>query len=107
MNRPAGSFGPETVRPGLSRIRLALERSGHPEERFRTIHIAGTNGKGSTASFAEAVLRPIAGGPVGLYTSPHLVSPEERIRIDGGKIPARVLAKGFRAAWDLGTRTTP
>jgi len=107
MTRPAGPFGPENIRPGLSRIRRALERSGHPEERFRTIHIAGTNGKGSTASIAEAVVRPIAGGPVGLYTSPHLVSPEERIRVDGGKIPARVLAKGFRAAGDLGDEDDP
>ncbi|MEW6721149.1 MAG: folylpolyglutamate synthase/dihydrofolate synthase family protein [Thermodesulfobacteriota bacterium] len=107
MIRPAGPTGPETVRPGLSRILLALERSGHPEEGFRTLHIAGTNGKGSTAALAEAVLRPIAGGPVGLYTSPHLVSPEERIRVDGKKIPAAVLEKGFRAAESLGDAADP
>jgi dihydrofolate synthase/folylpolyglutamate synthase len=107
MTRPAGPSGPETVRPGLSRIHRALDRSGHPEEGFRTLHIAGTNGKGSTAAMAEAVLRPIAGGAVGLYTSPHLVSPEERIRVDGAKIPGRELARGFRKAETLGDADDP
>jgi dihydrofolate synthase/folylpolyglutamate synthase len=107
MTSSAGPSGPEKVRPGLSRIRRAFERSGHPEEDFRTIHIAGTNGKGSTASMAEAVLRQIAGGPVGLYTSPHLVSPEERIRVDGEKIPAGALARAFRAAEELGDEADP
>ena len=107
MIRPAGPSGPENIRPGLSRILRALERSGHPEEGFRTLHIAGTNGKGSTAAMAEAVLRPIAGGPVGLYTSPHLVAPEERIRIDGEKIPEHALAKGFRTAEEFGDAEDP
>ncbi len=107
MTRPAGPLGPETVRPGLTRIRLALERAGHPEESFRTIHIAGTNGKGSTAAMADAVLRPVACCPVGLYTSPHLVSPEERIRVDGVKITPRALADRFRAAGKLGDADDP
>jgi dihydrofolate synthase/folylpolyglutamate synthase len=107
MIRTAGPSGPETVRPGLTRIHLALERSGHPEEGFRTLHVAGTNGKGSTASMAEAVLRRIAGRPVGLYTSPHLVSPEERIRVDGGKITGRALRSGFRTAETLGSGDDP
>ncbi len=107
MIRSAGPSGPEIVRPGLTRIHLALERSGHPEEGFRTLHVAGTNGKGSTASMAEAVLRRIAGRPVGLYTSPHLVSPEERIRVDGRKIPERALRSGFLAAERLGGADDP
>lgn len=107
MSRPAGPFGPETVRPGLTRIRQALDRAGRPEESFRTIHIAGTNGKGSTAAMAEAVLRPVSGCPVGLYTSPHLVSPEERIRVDGVKIGPRALADRFRAAGKLGDADDP
>ncbi|RJP23676.1 MAG: bifunctional folylpolyglutamate synthase/dihydrofolate synthase [Deltaproteobacteria bacterium] len=98
MTREAGPAGPEIVRPGLSRILHAFERSGHPEGCFRTLHIAGTNGKGSTACIVEAVVRRLAAPPVGLYTSPHLVSPEERIRVDGKKIPASALRAGFRAA---------
>ncbi|HEX9205873.1 MAG TPA: Mur ligase family protein, partial [Candidatus Deferrimicrobiaceae bacterium] len=99
--------GPETVRKGLSRMRGALARSGHPESAFRTFHVAGTNGKGSTACFLEAILREISGVRVGLYTSPHLLSPEERIRTDGVMIPARALREGFRAAAGLGRRQDP
>jgi dihydrofolate synthase/folylpolyglutamate synthase len=99
--------GPETVRKGLSRMRRALARSGHPESAFRTFHVAGTNGKGSTACFLEAILREISGVRVGLYTSPHLLSPEERIRADGAKIPSRALREGFRTAAGLGRRQDP
>ncbi len=86
MRTPGGPRGPERIRPGLERILAAFERTGHPERTFRTIHIAGTNGKGSTACFADAILRRMLDGPVGLYTSPHLLSPEERIRVDGESI---------------------
>jgi dihydrofolate synthase/folylpolyglutamate synthase len=71
---------------GLDRVRRALDRLGAPHERFRVFHVAGTNGKGSTAAMVEAALR--AGGyRVGLYTSPHLVDFSERIRVDGRTIP--------------------
>jgi len=93
-----GPSGPENVRPGLSRIVSAFSRSGHPEKAFRTLHVAGTNGKGSTACFAYDILRRLPLGPVGLYTSPHLVAPEERVRIDGGMISPRALRDGFRKA---------
>jgi dihydrofolate synthase/folylpolyglutamate synthase len=96
-----GPSGPENVRPGLSRIVSAFSRSGHPEESFRTLHVAGTNGKGSTASFAYDVLNLLPLGPVGLYTSPHLVAPEERVRIDGKMISPRALRDGFRVAHRL------
>ncbi len=88
MRIPGGPRGPERIRPGLERMREAFERSGHPERAFRTIHIAGTNGKGSTACFSDAILRRMTGDPVGLYTSPHLLFPEERIRVSGERIPA-------------------
>ncbi|MCL2102688.1 MAG: Mur ligase family protein, partial [Syntrophorhabdaceae bacterium] len=103
----AARLDPERVRPGLVRIRLALDRSGRPEEAFRTIHIAGTNGKGSTACMTEAIIRPLAGCAVGLYTSPHLVSPEERIRINGEKIGRRSLARAFLKAETLGEPGDP
>jgi dihydrofolate synthase/folylpolyglutamate synthase len=66
---------------GHARLRRVLERLGHPEQCYEVVHIAGTNGKGSTAAFLEACLRA-AGRRVGLFTSPHLVQAEERIQID-------------------------
>ena len=99
MRRPGGPRGPERIRPGLERIRAAFEMTGHPERSFRSVHIAGTNGKGSTASFADAILRGILPGPVGLFTSPHLLSPEERIRVGGEKIPPAPFSRSaLRAA---------
>jgi len=102
-----GPSGPENVRPGLSRIVSAFSRSGHPEKAFRTLHVAGTNGKGSTASFACDILRCLPLGPIGLYTSPHLVAPEERVRIDGIMISPRALRDGFRAAERLSPAGDP
>ena len=57
------------VRPGLGRTRELLEKMGNPEKKLKFIHIAGTNGKGSTAAMLERVLRE-AGYRTGLYTSP-------------------------------------
>ncbi len=93
MRDPVGLRGPERIRPGLERIHAAFERTGHPERTFRAVHIAGTNGKGSTACFTDAILRRLVGEPVGLYTSPHLLFPEERIRVDGEEIPPGKFAR--------------
>jgi dihydrofolate synthase/folylpolyglutamate synthase len=70
------------IKLGLANSRALMEGMGDPHRRFRSFHIAGTNGKGSTAAFLAAMLRQ-AGYRVGLYTSPHLVHFTERIRIDG------------------------
>ena len=102
-----GPSGPENVRPGLSRIVSAFSRSGHPEKAFRTLHVAGTNGKGSTASFAYDILRCLPLGPIGLYTSPHLLAPEERVRIDGERISPRALRDGFRVSESLSPAGDP
>lgn len=67
---------------GLDGTRALLAGLGAPEQRFRAVHVAGTNGKGSTAVLIERVLRE-AGQRTGLYTSPHLVEFRERIRVDG------------------------
>lgn len=107
MIRGTGPSGPENVRPGLSRIVSAFFRSGHPEKSFRTLHVAGTNGKGSTASFADDVLRRLPLGPIGLYTSPHLIAPEERVRVDGKMISPRALRDGFRVAERLSLAGDP
>lgn len=70
------------VQPGLERMARLVERLGHPERRFPTVHIAGTNGKGSTAAMVASVLQQ-AGLSVGLYTSPHLIDLSERMRVNG------------------------
>lgn len=67
---------------GLSRVKRLSRLFGDPHRRYAIIHIAGTNGKGSTAATLEAVLKS-AGFRTGLYTSPHLINVTERIRIDG------------------------
>lgn len=69
------------IKFGLENISRILESIGSPHERLRAIHIAGTNGKGSTAAFIESILIE-EGYKVGLYTSPHLVRFTERIRIN-------------------------
>ncbi len=73
------------IKAGLGNIRVLLNALGHPEKAFPSVHIAGTNGKGSTAAMIAAVLAS-AGYRTGLYTSPHLMDFSERIRIDGRKI---------------------
>lgn len=67
----------------LSRMQQVLELLGRPHERFRCVHIAGTKGKGSTSAMVESVLRT-AGYRTGLYTSPHLHTFRERVRLNGG-----------------------
>lgn len=79
------------IKLGLNNIRSLTAYLGHPERCYPTIHIAGTNGKGSTASMIASMLTA-AGYRTGLYTSPHLVDFRERIRIDGEMIPGRALS---------------
>ena len=72
----------KTVKLGLDRIRRVLQALGNPERAYRVVHVAGTNGKGSTCAMIDAGLRA-AGVRTGLFTSPHLIEPTERIQIDG------------------------
>jgi len=74
------------VKLGLRNIQALLHSLGNPEKRYPSIHIAGTNGKGSTAAFLASVFQE-AGYRTGLYTSPHLISFTERIRVNGRQIP--------------------
>ncbi|MDZ4199504.1 MAG: Mur ligase family protein, partial [Kiritimatiellia bacterium] len=83
------------IRPGLDLIRRLLERRGHPETGLLCLHVAGTNGKGSVCAMIERLLRA-AGLKTGLYTSPHLVSLHERIRIGGRPIEDRDLVELIR-----------
>ncbi len=75
--------GPEALR--LAPVWRLLERLGNPQYRFAVIHIAGTKGKGSTAAMMESVLRA-AGYRTGLYTSPHLHTVRERVRLQGNPL---------------------
>jgi dihydrofolate synthase/folylpolyglutamate synthase len=84
------SLKPLAMRFGLERMERALEAIGHPERTLRVLHVAGTNGKGSTCSMSAEALR-LAGHRVGLYTSPHLVRFHERIQVDGLPIGDPVL----------------
>lgn len=68
-----------------------MKRLGNPEQKFQSIHIAGTNGKGSVSHFLASILQQ-SGLRVGLYTSPHLVDFRERIRINGKKIPEKTVS---------------
>ena len=70
----------------LDRMRRLLARLGNPQKKFPSLLIAGTKGKGSTAAICESILRA-AGYKTGLYTSPHLHSFRERIRVDDELIP--------------------
>lgn len=77
-----GRFG---IRPGLDRIRVILKALSDPQDGLSVIHVAGTNGKGSTSAFLSSIL-DAAGFRVGLFTSPHLIAFPERIRLNGREI---------------------
>ena len=79
------------IKLGLSNIRDLCAFSGNPQEKIKTIHVGGTNGKGSTAAVLSAILQE-AGYKVGLYTSPHLIDFTERIRIHNIPIPKERVA---------------
>ena len=79
-------IGAAAYKPGLDTVRRLSHINGDSHKKFPSIHVAGTNGKGSTAHTIAAVLQT-AGYRVGLFTSPHLVDFRERIRINGMKIP--------------------
>jgi dihydrofolate synthase/folylpolyglutamate synthase len=98
----------KTAKLGLERIRAVLQALGRPQDRLRFVHIAGTNGKGSTCAMLESALR-VSGLRTGLFTSPHLAEPTERIRIDGHPIAADRFAEAFNrvhAANALDNHTT-
>lgn len=78
-------------RLGLDRIRELLDRMGRPQDRLKFVHVAGTNGKGSTSAYIAAILQA-AGYKTGLFTSPYIMEFEERIRVDGENITSENLA---------------
>lgn len=86
------SFGRFGSRPGLERMRWLLERLDHPEKSMGFIHVAGTNGKGSTTAFVHSILQA-AGKRVGMFTSPYLEAFTNRIGVNGQDIDEGKLAE--------------
>ncbi|MBK5294763.1 MAG: bifunctional folylpolyglutamate synthase/dihydrofolate synthase [Acidobacteriia bacterium] len=80
---------------GLERIQAVLAALGHPERACRWVHVAGTNGKGSTCAMIESALRA-SGLRTGLYTSPHLEEPTERIQIAGKQVSRELFLSAFQ-----------
>jgi dihydrofolate synthase / folylpolyglutamate synthase len=97
--------GSRGIRLGLDAMREACVRLGHPERAFECVHVAGTNGKGSTCAMLESIARH-AGKRVGLYTSPHLCRFAERIQVNGEPVSDDVLASVLRRALDAGPDLT-
>ncbi|OGR33089.1 MAG: FolC bifunctional protein, partial [Desulfobacula sp. RIFOXYB2_FULL_45_6] len=95
-----GRFG---IKLELETIKDILHRLGDPHQRFKTIHVAGTNGKGSTAVYIGSILQK-AGFKTGVYTSPHLVRFNERITINGKEISNDQVVDAYEAVHDADSR---
>ena len=94
---------PQGSKYGIDRMRLFAEALGHPERATPTIHVAGTNGKGSVSAMLEAILRA-AGWRTGLYTSPHLVHLGERVQVDRQPLTTAEIADYVRELQPLADR---
>src|SRR5687767_2429562 len=94
--------GPAAYKPGLDTTLALLDLVGNPHKDLPCVHVAGTNGKGSTSHLIASALQE-AGYNVGLYTSPHLKDFRERIRISGAMIPQEAITEFvnlFRTSWE-------
>ena len=89
-----------TSKNSLEHTRRCLALLGNPEKCFRIIHVAGTNGKGSTCAFLDSVLR-CAGYSCGLFTSPHLVRINERFVVNGVMIRDEEFLRSFRQVMEM------
>ncbi|MED4903859.1 folylpolyglutamate synthase/dihydrofolate synthase family protein [Parageobacillus thermoglucosidasius] len=88
------------IKPGLERMEWMMEKLGHPERRVRAIHVAGTNGKGSTVSYLRHILQA-AGYSVGTFTSPYVEKFNERISVNGRPIRDKEIVELVRAVQPL------
>src|SRR5208283_4181324 len=90
----------------LDRMRTLLRKLGNPQEKFRSVHVAGTKGKGSTCAMIAAMLQS-TGYRVGLYTSPHLVDVRERIVVNGQMISQADFARLVKLVAPIILRSKP
>src|SRR3954468_271524 len=90
----------------LDRMRTLLKKLGNPHEQFRSIHVAGTKGKGSTCAMIASMLQS-CGYKVGLYTSPHLIDIRERICVGGEMIPYAEFGRLIRMIEPIAARMRP
>ena len=86
------------IKLGLDNITSFLRLIGNPQEKFKTFHVAGSNGKGSTAAFAASMLQEL-GYKTGLYTSPHFIRFNERVKVNGKEITDDFIA-GFISSYE-------
>jgi folylpolyglutamate synthase/dihydrofolate synthase len=95
-------FGRQTfgIKLGLENTQRLLEACGRPQDKLRFLHVAGTNGKGSTSVMMDSILRA-AGHRSALYTSPHLLDFRERFRVNGQMIPESSVAEGLTLLRDV------
>lgn len=93
----------KSLKFGLDNIVEALSALGDPQDTLRVVHVAGTNGKGSTCAMIDAAARE-AGLRTGLYTSPHLVEPTERIMLDGSPVTREQFVCAFDRVHQVGMR---
>ena len=103
---PFHQVGASAYKPGLENTLRLMAHVGNPHARLKAIHVAGTNGKGSTSHLIAAALQA-SGRKVGLFTSPHLVSLTERIRINGQPIPEETVAAFVTEHKDFLNATQP
>jgi len=87
--------GTSAYKEDLTNTIELCKRLGDPQHKFKSVHVGGTNGKGSTSHMLAAILQ-VAGYKTGLYTSPHLVDFRERIRINGQMISKQAVIDYFR-----------
>ena len=98
--------GTKAYKPGLQNIEALDSLCNSPHKRFKTIHVAGSNGKGSVSHTLAAILQS-AGYKTGLYTSPHLTDFRERIRVNGNKIPQEYVIKFTEELKDEAEKISP
>ncbi len=96
-----GIVSDDSIKPGLEAIQQALVAVGNPERKGRIIHVAGTNGKGSTIAFMEAILKE-HGFSTGVFSSPALIDIHDQIRMDGEPITRAELDESFRTMKEAG-----
>lgn len=93
----------KTIKMGVERIDALMAELGHPEREYKVVHVAGTNGKGSTCAMIESALRA-AGHRTGLTISPHLLEPTERIQIDRQPVSEEEFTRAFERVHETALR---